>query len=377
MNRLSGRFFRVFAGIVGLMMVLASCTPGTGGKAGSTATTTEDQLALANQVSEETMTALKAADFDSISTLSEGKFSSTDFLDAEWSKSKEIYQALFGSMTWKFGEARFVSDTSFSIDVELTYRDRIAAGETVVNNEDQRLNIAGILVLGFIDPDEAVYIKAISDSADVMSGYLVAELEKNPQKVTSAGTIELTRNAGNNTWILTQFPENFTICRNCTANIDPFLRLTEEERNRSFVAASSRLLSEEKITSFSYEIIYRSYGEQVEEPVESLKEDLLANEWFDPAMKGVAKTYEVSSTQLVYFFAFNEEHTGVVFEFEFYREDQTDSLVSGETIFTDRQEQNAIILSTKISEGLTKGTYGVRVRLADGAILLEDEIKVQ
>lgn len=270
-----------------------------------------------------------------------------------------------------------VSDSTFSIDVEMTYKDPLAAGEAMIANEDQRLDVAGILVLGLIAPDETDYEKAISKSAEVMVEYLVAELEQNPREVTSTGVIELVYNTEHNTWILTQFPEVFTVCRRCTANIDPFSRLSEEEIKRNFLAVASRWLSEEIMPPNIYEIIYLLYGEQVEESVDSLQKDIIANEWFDFETMDVAKNYKAGSKKLVYFITFNEEHVGVVFEYEFFMDDPTESIISGKKIFTDRQELNSILINTNITEELTKGTYYVKILLADGSILLEDEIQVK
>ncbi len=377
MSKIFGKFFGVLAVIVGLMMLLASCTSVFGKNAVSTETTVDERRVLAEGVADSVMTALKEADFAELSTLSKAKFSSINFLDLDWSRSKDLYKAIFGSMTWEFGEGEFVSDSVFSIDVEMTYKDPLAAGEAVIGDDDKRLNVAGILVLGFIEMDDAVYEKALSESADVLSEYLITELQKNPKEITTKGTIELAYNTEQNRWVLTELPEIFTVCGNCTQNVDPFVRLPEEEIESSYVEASSRLLSEEKITPFVYDILYLTYGEQVEESVESLKKDLLANEWFDFETMELAKNYIAGSTKLVYFFAFNEEHIGVVFEYEFYKDGQSDSLVSGKKIFTDRQELNAILINTNIPEGLTKGTYYVKIRLADGTIFIEDEINVK
>lgn len=163
------------------------------------------------------MTALKEADFDSLSTLSGGLLSSDNFIDAEWKGSEEIFSAIFDSMTWKFGEVMFYSDTAYTVKVEITHKDLNAAGNAIMDNQEKRIEVFSELVKDFAG------IEKDMDYTELPTEYLVDELENDPQDIVSTGAIELVYDKEEKVWTVDVVPDIFEVCLDYDITVDPTL----------------------------------------------------------------------------------------------------------------------------------------------------------
>lgn len=361
MRSISSKRVRVLAMMIGLAMLLSSCAAGAEKK----------KKAKANAVAESVMEALKGADFDSVSTLSGGLLSSENFIDPDWMGSEAVFSEMFGSMTWKFGEVMYYSDTAYTVKVEITHKDLDAAGNAIMDDPEKRLEVFGALVLDYAEKEGG------PGYTELPTEYLLDELENNSQDIVSTGAIELVYDEEEKIWTLDTVPDIFAKCLNYDVTVDPTVLVESGEYLSGMLEASYKLTIEGKIDLDTYRFMYFSCGEKVLEPVESIQADIMGSGWFDMSTQDYSAQYKEGTTSIVYYFALQKLHPGVEFVCETYKDDPTNIIKTETTIMTDMPEDQLAVFTTDVPEGLVKGIYGVTISSSDGSIVLQQEVEVK
>ncbi len=370
MSRKSIRFCSV---VVGLAILLSSCTPGA--PAETTAPTLEPWRVCAAEGAEAVLSALKIPSFETINFLSEGEYTIRHFTEPSCDNSLKLFTRTFGELEWSIGEATIDADSLISVEVELTYADYKSAVDTVFSDPEKMTEIHRPIVLHSVNLMELP--EADDEYLTRYSDYIMAEMDKNPKTVTSTGTVVLKYNADLNTWTLASVPKLFRTFEWFYGQVDPMFNDSfenSEEFEFYMIAAAEKLYEEDQIDYESYYWVYDTFCERAVIDIEEVKDRMSGFGWADYETQQEVTHYKAGTPEFAFVIDFFVPLPGLMLFYEYYKVGKKDTLYEWSVIMTGR---TGTYLTYWPEGGLKKGEYRIIVRVVDGSVLVEDTITVK
>lgn len=327
---------------------------------------------------EAVMEAYYDADFKTITELSNGKFSEIDFLDAGWSGSEPLFNALTEGKDWEVNRESAYAEPVFCVEVKMEHADLTSVIDNWLSGDEEFTSMLACRVqldTGEISTDEfySIYYKWLA--------------ENYPEKIKEAGTIsfsiELMFKYDDETdeWYLSELPTDFTLCSN-RSRLSPLGFISDDDYNYFLLNVARQMVYDKEMLEKEYYDLYEFYYERCLTPqivpVSDVIDALDYYGFVDPETLLPIDAPPMGADRLKFVIFFTERFEEVAFYYRLYKDSAIpENLVKGDLCyFTDLWSDNIVIFDDQLW-GLEPGEYIFRVQLENEGIVLEDAFTVE
>ncbi|MBN1775364.1 MAG: hypothetical protein JW817_02745 [Clostridiales bacterium] len=341
----------------------------------------EDFEAMAQETAEQLMVALKDGDFSAVEQMTDGYYTDLDFFQEDWVKAGDVYDSLFGDMSWEIGEVTAYSDTEYYVDIDLTYKLYTDPVEAFYSDTNKMVDIVKPVILGMIiDPDDIAPYENYMDSIAiaVISGNAAA------QSTTETISVDLLYDETTKVWTVTYIPYVFLSCADFGNNFDPLYNYTYNDddviSDQILNSAADALLAEGSITQEQYdslvgdEMIPGETGTLGEYTKESVEAAIDQQGWFDYETSAFVTSYGPNTADIGYLIFFTQAMPGLSITCEFFVGDDTVSVYTEQ--YTMEEDFDYYDTGITANTVFPADTYRVVLTLADGTVLVDQSVQV-
>ncbi len=330
------------------------------------------------EVAEQLLEAVRNADFSAVESLTGGLYSESDFLQEEWVTAKDLFDCIFGSMSWEIGEVPDNSGTECSVPVQIFYEDYYSAGIAVYNDTAVLIETVKPFVLSIAlnDDDVATFGKYM----DSMTGAIIRVIGTLGQKTSVDETVEMIFNETSRTWMVTYVPETLLACSEFAYYIDPLncplFEIDTERVDEIFFTAADELLADGSITQKQYDdmVHFSGTGDNGEYTKESVEAAIDEQGWVDYDTSTFVSSYGPNTTDIGYMILFNQSMPGLTLCTEYFMTNGTVSVYADE--FTMAADEDYADTGITLASFFPKDTYRVVISLPDGTVLVDESVYV-
>ncbi len=328
------------------------------------------------KVATDFLEALKAGDFDIVSVLSDGYYVEDDFIDSRYSVSAELFDAVFGEMTYEINEPSTIPDTEISLELNFSYADYWAPIEAVSIDVQAMSDLVKPYIQATAnDKDgEIEYEEYLKDLCEIV----IADLQSSSAVYDDNDTLDLYYDDTKELWFVEYVPYSLCVLYDLDYSIDPMNSMDTSAFDEIVLDAYNDLLADGSITQEQYDEYYYYTVQPVEYDSATVLASVTDQGWYDFETEGFTTAYAYGATQVRYEIFFSQEFPGLVLNCEFFNLDGTVSW-GGQFSMTMEPEWSSVYFYNGYQDdsALEPDTYRVVVSLPDGTILADSSIIVE
>lgn len=325
-----------------------------------------------SKVAEAFLEALKTGDFDTASALTDGYYIEADFVDSDYSISTELFDAVFGEMTYEMGEPSALSDTETFIDLDFSYADYLSSLAAITNDVQTMSDLVKPYLLatannedGEIEYEE--YLTALGEM-------VIADLQSSAAVYDETDGLGLYYDDTKETWFVESVPDSLSVFYNLAYDFDPMDAMEATAFDEIILDAYNDLLAAGSITQAQYDLYY---APAVEYDSATVLASITDKGWYDVATDEFVTAYASGVTQVRYEIFFSQAFPGLVLNCEFFTTNGTVSW-GGPFSMTMEPEWKSVYFYDGYQDdsALKPDTYRVVITLTDGTVLADQSITV-
>ncbi|NLT10933.1 MAG: hypothetical protein GXY06_00740 [Clostridiaceae bacterium] len=330
---------------------------------------------------EAVMDAYYSADFEAISSLSNGKFSASDFLAADWPGSENVFTALTEGKKWEINRDSVYTEPEFFVEVEMEHAKLASVIDDWLSGDDEFHDMISCLVqrergeIGYDEFDNIYYPWLAKAYPDALS---------DAGTVSFKTEVKFEYDAEADEWYLSELPNDFTLCSNRYI-FSPLMYLSGDFTEQMFTLDVARkMVYDGDLLETEYFDLYEFYYEHdyfsaKTVPVSEVIEAIEGYSFSDYETNELIYAPPSGAKGIQFIIVFSERFEEVAFYYRLYKDSvNQDNLVKGDiSYFTNLWSDNVVIFDDELLTELEPGNYIFRVELEMGGVVLEEEFTVQ
>lgn len=322
------------------------------------------------KVAEEFMEALKTGDFDTASALTDGYYLADSFVDSRYAVSADLFEAVFGEMTYEIIEPSTSTDTEVSLQINFSYPDYLASVYTISTDVQSMSDLIKPYVIEMANENEG--LDEYTDYLNGAGALVISDLQNSSSIYEDTDTMDLYYDSIAEAWFIEYVPYNLGIFYDLEYDFDPMYLMDIELFDEIILNTYDELLADGSITQAQYDVYFTPAVYDSATVLASI--DSLG--WYDFATDGYVTAYLADVTSLNFDIIFTTDFSGLTLNVEFFNSNGTVSMELTQITLDPGADYYYFSYYNDDFSVLASDTYRVVISTLDGTVIADQSITV-